>query len=271
MSVASGPDHFVLCPLLQADLGSDANFDHIMALQGEIFRALDGRKTIRFERNDRGYFAKLHTGVGWKEIFKNLLQLRMPVIGAQHERLAIQRLGELHIDTLKLAGYGLRGRNPARLQSFIITEELSGTISLEDFCCDWRSASPDPALRRALIKKVADIARQLHEHGVNHRDFYLCHFLLENLTQPAPDNLHIYLIDLHRAQLRPRTPQRWVIKDLAGLYFSALDIGLTRRDLLLFMKVYQGLPLKNILCDKRAFWAKVEERALRLYRKPLKS
>jgi hypothetical protein len=45
----------------------------------------------------------------------------------------------------------------------------------------------------------------------------------------------IPLIDLHRAQLRKKTPRRWVVKDVAGLYFSVMDIGLTQRDLFRFV------------------------------------
>ncbi len=241
-----------------------------MALEGEVFRNVSGRKTLRFAQGQRHYFVKLHSGVGWKEIFKNLLQLRLPVLGAQNEWLAIQRLDELQVSTLRLAGYGLQGQNPARLRSFVITEELAGTISLEDFCRDWRTKPPDILLKRALIDKIATIARRLHENGVNHRDFYLCHFLLDISRPLSREHLQIYLIDLHRVQLRSTTPARWVIKDLAGLYFSAMDIGLTRGDLLRFVKAYHGLMPGQIFPARRSFWKKVEARALRLYSKPLK-
>ncbi|MST95429.1 MAG: hypothetical protein EXS33_09230 [Pedosphaera sp.] len=42
--------------------------------------------------------------------------------------------------------------------------------------------------------------------------------------------MELFVIDLHRAQLRDRVPARWLVKDLGGLLFSALDCGLTRRD-----------------------------------------
>lgn len=251
---------------LRAAFGDDACFERIMALEGEVFRAQAARKTIRFTRAGKMYFAKLHNGVGWGEIIKNLAQLRLPVVGARNEWRAIWRLHELGVDTLKLVGYGSLGWNPARRQSFVITEELKGTVSLEDVCGNWRICPPPMAIKRALIRKVAAIARRLHENGVNHRDFYLCHFLLDNSRQASPERL--YLIDLHRVQLRAKTPERWVIKDLGGLYFSAMDIGLSQRDLLRFMKAYQGQPLRRILSAKLPFWMKVEDRALRLYRKP---
>ncbi len=249
--------------------GEQGAFDRIMALDGQEFRSLEGRRTLRFELGGRGFFAKLHRGVGWKEIFKNLLQLRLPVLGAQNEWRAIRRLEELGVETMTAVAYGRRGWNPARLESFVVTEELSETVSLEDFCRTWRQTPPPAALKRALIEKVGGIARLLHENGVNHRDFYLCHFLLQlsgGTTVPAVP-LRTYLIDLHRVQLRRRTPRRWVVKDLSGLFFSALDIGLTSRDVCRFLRAYRGRPLREVLGGERPFWRRVRQRAVALYRK----
>jgi heptose I phosphotransferase len=94
------------------------------------------------------------------------------------------------------------------------------------------------------------MARSMHGGGVNHRDFYLCHFLLHLDPPPTPTALRLSLIDLHRAQCRAFTPRRWRDKDLAGLYFSALDIGLTRRDFLRFLRGYFARPLRDILRDE---------------------
>ena len=82
----------------------------------------------------------------------------------------------------------------------------------------------------------------MHANGINHRDFYICHFLLDvsaDVYRQSPQALRLSLIDLHRVQLRKRTPSRWVVKDIGGLYFSSMRIGLTRRDLYRFMKVYR--------------------------------
>jgi heptose I phosphotransferase len=78
------------------------------------------------------------------------------------------------------------------------------------------------------------------------------------------DDLRLSLIDLHRAQVRSATPTRWRNKDLAGLYFSALNIGLTRRDKLRFLKAYFQRPLRDILRDEAALLAWLERKADRL-------
>jgi len=49
------------------------------------------------------------------------------------------------------------------------------------------------------------------------------------------------------------------------LYYSSKDIGLTKRDLLRFMRLYRGKPLRETLTQEKKFWAKVEDRGNKLY------
>ncbi len=225
-------------------------FVAVEALAGEVFRELEARRTLRTEVAGRGYFVKIHRGIGWLEILKNVLSLRPPVLGARNEWQAIRRLRELGVDSMRAVAFGQRGSNPARQCSFIVTEELAPTISLEDYALDWKRNPPPVRLKRALISGVAEAARRMHEGGVNHRDFYICHFLLHLDPSPTPEKLRLSLIDLHRAQLRTRTPPRWRDKDLAALYFSVLDVPLTRRDLLRFLTVYFARPLRLLLREE---------------------
>ncbi len=240
-------------------------FEKIFSVSGKIYRAVADRKTLRFELDGKGFFVKLHHGAGWREIFKNLIQGRLPVLGAKNEYLALKKLTELGVETMTLCAYGCRGKNPARLQSFVITEALENTVSLEDYCRDWPTNPPTPQFKRALIRRVAEMTKIMHENGINHRDLYICHFLLEHSSEPI-DLFHLYVIDLHRVQIRKKTPVRWKIKDVAALYFSSLDIGLTQRDLIRFVKYYRGRPYRTILIEEARFWVRVRKRALALYR-----
>ncbi|HEX6267077.1 MAG TPA: hypothetical protein VFZ81_09300, partial [Burkholderiales bacterium] len=65
--------------------------------------------------------------------------------------------------------------------------------------------------------------------------------------------------------LRDSIPRRWRIKDIGALYFSAADIGLTRRDLLRFVRLYTGKPLRQSLQEDAAFWRAVTRRAEKFY------
>lgn len=245
---------------------SEPCFDELMQLRGETYRELENRRTQRVILNAQPYFIKQHFGVGWKEIFKNLCQLRLPVVSAKNEWQAIHRLQKLSIPTLDIVGYGSRGCNPARRESFLMTRELPPFVTLEELSKEWQSKRPAWRFKQALIQEVARIARVLHEEGINHRDFYLCHFLMDTLKYSL-EQPHLYLIDLHRAQIRSVTPTRWAIKDLAGLYFSSKDSGLTQRDLWRFIRAYRGSSLRNVFNKEAAFWLKVKTRGDKLYRK----
>jgi hypothetical protein len=274
-----------LAPAFASGLPGDVDpFNYIMQLDGELYRDVANRRTLRFELGGKRYFLKAHYGVGWKEIFKNLLQLKLPVVGARNEWQAIQRLEQLGVATMTLVGYGERGSNPAKRQSFVITEALEETESLEDFCAAWEQDPPVTTagirLKRELIKRIAKISRIMHSNGINHRDYYICHFLLDVsgdvLTVPPSSlrlslidlhrvQLRLSLIDLHRVQLRKKTPERWIVKDVGGLYFSSMRIGLTRRDIYRFMIEYRGKPLRATLAEDARFWSSCRLRAYSLY------
>ena len=219
-------------------------FVEARSIQGQVYRSKEGRRTLRFEHDGKGYFLKLHEGVGWREIVKNLVQLRLPVLGAAPEYRACLQLKRLGLDTMTPVAFGVRGNNPAQQLSFLITEELATTISLEDVCKQWMTQLPKLSEKRALIRKLAAISKTLHENGINHRDYYLCHFLRTDNGKAFCADDALYLIDLHRVQMRKAVPARWLVKDLAGLFYSAFDLPLSRRDLVCFLSVYRRAWLR---------------------------
>jgi len=254
-------------------LSKENLFEDAAELKGEVYRELEGRKTLRFLVGQDAYFLKLHFGVGWREIFKNLFQFRLPVLGAKNEWLAVNRLREMGIDTMTPVAYANQGGNPATVKSCLITKALDNTRSLEELSIEGKISF---SLRRALIDKLARVARRMHGEGINHRDFYLCHFLLDmdcvtvveqEWVQNTQKRLKVYLIDLHRAQIRNGTPKRWRVKDLGGLLFSAADSGLTSRDLLRFVSLYTGKSLRETFTEDRQFWSSVVLRAHKLFLK----
>lgn len=255
-------------PLHSLWQGQDV-FDLLRHMDGKVYREKEGRRTFRFEVEGRGYFAKVFSGIGWKAIATALLKFRRPIGSAENEWKAIEKLHQLGIPTMRLVGYGKRGRNPARIESFIITEELYPTISLEDYCRDWPTSPPSPVLKRALLRRVAEMTRTMHDNGINHRDLYICHFLLDTAGPPldADGTLRrLFLIDLHRAAQHRQMSERWRVKDVAGLYFSSLDIGLTRQDRLRFIAAYGNRPLREAAHLNGRFWRRVERRGMAGYR-----
>jgi len=245
-----------IAPELSNVFSDEDLFSQVDALSGEVFRQVASRRTIKVRLEDRDYFAKIHHGVGWGEILKNLFQGRLPILGARNEWQAIRRLESVGVSTMSASLYCQEGIDPARRRSAILTRSLEDKISLEDF------ETGDPVFKRRLIAAVARMARVMHEAGVNHRDFYLCHFLMD---EPAGEEPVLHLIDLHRAQLRDRVPRRWLEKDLGGLLFSAFDKGLTRRDLLRFIRIYGGCSLREALSKNPGLCRGALQRAKALY------
>lgn len=261
----------------------EASVTEFMKIEGETVKhVVEDRHTFRFERGGRLFYMKTHFGVGWKEIIKNLVTLKAPVLGAKNEWQAIRAFERLGIPTMMIAAHGESGINPARHKSFLITDALEQTEDLERWLPTLDLNQPqDVQLKRAIITRLAWIARALHNRGLNHRDFYLCHFRLD-LTQGRPDSesVKLYVMDLHRVQMhRRQAPRRWIVKDLAALLYSALhscrhDPGysgnpsvVTTTDVLRFVAAYSNQPWPQALKQQRALWAQVLRRVLRLCRR----
>ena len=241
-------------------------FRSAFELTGESYRLVKSRHTFRVEMEGKGYFVKLHRGIGWREYFKNLLQLKAPVTDAGQEYRALLHLKEHGVDSMTPAAYGCCGRIAFERTSFLITEELADCISLEDFCREWAVRPPPFAVKRALIGKLGIMTGKMHRSGLNHRDCYICHFLLRKGTENSADP-ELHVIDLHRAQIRKKVPWHYWVKDVAGLWFSSLDAGLTRHDLLYFLRAYFQEDLRVILQRYGKFLKAADAAARKLYRK----
>lgn len=244
---------------------SRSGFDAIFSTPGEIAKQASNRKTLRFIAQSRAFYLKTHEGIGWAEIFKNLLQFKTPVLGAEVEWTALHTVRALGINTVTPAGYGCQGINPAHQKSFLLTEDLGESVTLEFLLKHWTRQTQltreDIRLKRALIRGTAQLARRLHSHSVIHRDLYLCHLRIRttDLAHHAPA---LFLMDLHRTRVRTFRRNRWIIKDLGSLLFSVLQTGLSRTDRLRFIGEYSQKPLREELTGSSR-WKHVEHRARR--------
>lgn len=244
---------------LQPLLGGDP-FLAARALEGERVRSVANRRTLRFAAAGKDFFLKWHGPVGWREIWKNLLVGRAPVVSARNEYETCRYLAGQGISAPSVAAFGCRGRNPARRESFVVLDALTGRTDLERIAANGNALSADEL--RALVEGVARFARRLHEVGVAHRDFYLCHLLLDDVKW-ARGEVDIAVLDLHRARIFPSLPVRWRERDLAALLFSSAGLALTPRLLWRFVYVYSGGSLTSARASL-GFWNQVMGRAVRL-------
>lgn len=238
-------------------------FDFLMSIQGEIFRKVLERETLRFGLDGETYFIKKHFGCGFWEAIKNLLQFRVPILGAKNELEVIRALEQAGVPTMQVEAYGFRGIKPFWQQSFIVTRELKPIVGLRDLAEKWAKEKPAFHEKKAMIEEVGQMAGRMHRVGVVHRDFYLAHFQLE-VNSPV-EKPKIYLIDLHRSIIRKPLKKRWIIKDLSSLYFSSMDAGLTKKDIFRFLMHYFNLPLSIIYQNKKSLLLQIEQKAKKLY------
>ena len=241
-------------------------FNEVQNIEGKVFREYENRITKQFEAQNKKYFIKFHGPVGWREIFKNLFQIKTPVIGAQREYEALNHLSKNNINCPKIKGFGKKGINPANSSSFIITEELYGTLSLEEFFLKNLHKNLSFNQKCNLIKASASIIRKMHSSGLNHRDLYLCHLHVKEDIDF--NNIKIYLIDLHRAQIRSSVPLRWTIKDLGGFFHSAIQFNFTERDFYRFLMSYFDCSLGDLFGRHQHIIGKILDRAFSMYLKP---
>ena len=219
-------------PLLQRAGLSD--FDSFMDFPGGR-RVVHkrGRSVFRFELEGRAFYLKRNRLHRW-ELLKQLSRGKLPPRSAHQEWRSIQAVTAAGIPTVKPVAFGESTCLGMETASFTVTEELYGARPLDELIRDGYLDRLVAQERRALISKLAALARKLHDAGMNHQDFYLNHFFIG-------EDESVYLLDLQRVQLRQRVPERYLIKDLAQLNYS-VDYygGFSRSDKMRFLKGYTG-------------------------------
>ena len=218
-------------------LGS-VSFDDFMAMEGTVVKsAVRERSTQRLDIGGIRVYIKKHFFPGIREIVKNLFRLRLPA-GALDEWQALLAFHTNNIPTMIPI---CAGRKPflwkIERESFLLTYDLGDASPMDDFLkvhtaipCEGETLEK----KKRILKNLADITRKMHSAGLNHRDLYLCHILVDSRER-------LYIIDLHRVDVRTTVGKRWMVKDLAALLFSSLEVPLTHGQRLAFYKHYMQI------------------------------
>lgn len=212
------------------------DFDRVMSLnEGEVVKhAVPERKTVRFcLKNANGpveaYLKRLYP-LSLTRFFAQILKLSVPRT-AFDEFINITAFHRAGLPTMIPVAAGRRRCGLFRTESFLVTKSIEGCRRLDDFFSRLQDVPVED--KRELIKKVALLVKKMHECGFNHRDLYLCHILLDSKGG-------LFLADLHRVDKRGKVPERWKVKDVAALNYSAPWHRITRTDRLWFLKNYLG-------------------------------
>ncbi len=173
------------------------------------------------------------------------------------ERETIGRLGAAGVNTPRVVACGEQWGTFFEHRSFLMTEEVKDSRSLEaqsPACFDGPLTPGKRQARRDFIRRLASFTRRFHETGYRHRDLYLSHVFCSTDGE-------FCLIDLARAS-RPFLRRRFQVKDIAQLHYSAPAESFTRADRLRFYLAYVGR--RRLLPQDKAFIRKVIRKAYRM-------
>jgi heptose I phosphotransferase len=205
---------------------------------GEIVRQVGSRTTRRvvLTRGPRQetLYVKQFGRWSFRDAWRSWTRLSRAIHGARNEWDAILRFHRLGIPTVYPIAWGeWMGR------SFVATRALDQRQNLLEVIEEWPGeTTTGEEFRRRLVVEMARISRRMHGCGQFHQDFYLNHVLVsEDRRAPRP-----HLIDLGRVQQVRTFRQRWLLKDLSQLNYSARGLPCATR--LRFLRLYLGRPFR---------------------------
>ena len=116
-------------------------------------------------------------------------------------------------------------------------------------------------MRRDFIRRLAAFIRKFHDTNYRHRDLYLCHIFYS-------DDGRFYLIDLARVFKPVLLAERFRVKDIAQIYYSAPGGHFSGTDRLRFYFALTGRSKLNI--KDKVFICKVINKAKQIARRDIK-
>ena len=215
------------------------DFDRVMSI-GEtriVKHAIPERKTGTFSFEQEGKtvcaYLKRHYPLSFGKYFQEMIRFasKKTAFDEFSNILAFHQAG---LPTMIPVAAGKRVSKIFGSESFLITKGIKDCVTLEIYaesCLKTKTFTE----KTKLIKKTALLSRKMHQSGFNHRDFYLCHLFIGTKENNKDE---LFIVDLHRVDIRKKVPERWIIKDLAALNYSAKSKNITRTDKLRFLKYY---------------------------------
>ena len=176
----------------------------------------------------------------------------------------VNELATAGINTPKTICYGEQWGAFFEKRSFIITERIPNAESLErklPDCFNAPATAENLKLRRNFIAQLAAFVKKFHETKYRHRDLYFSHIFYG-------DSGNFYLIDLARTFKPNLFAERFRIKDIAQVYYSAPGRYFSNTDRLRFYFAYRD---RGKLTGKdKVFIRKVVNKARRMAQHDIK-
>ena len=167
---------------------------------------------------------------------KNRLSVRGRKSCAGLEFTALNELAVAGIGTPKVISYGEQWGTLFEKRSFLITEKIPNAESIERKLpqyFDEPVSKETLRLRRDFVARLANFIKLFHKTTYRHRDLYFAHIFYDDAGR-------FFLIDLARAFRPVVLNQRFKVKDLAQIFYSAPGRHFSKTDRLRFYIGYAG-------------------------------
>jgi hypothetical protein len=160
---------------------------------------------------------------------------------ARREHAIATLLGRLGFEVAAPVAVG--GAPPRRARAQLLGDPRSSTRAIS---CAGSAGTRSTARSGALLERFAELARRLHDAGVDQEDFAPNNFL-------ARSDGSFVLIDFERCRVRsgPLGDARWT--QLAKLHRR--DLGVSRSDRLRFLRAYLGKDCSR--AERREAWLRI--------------
>jgi hypothetical protein len=141
-------------------------------------------------------------------------------------------------------------------RAILITEELTGFVSMEDRVQRWlKDGAPVRPLRLRILAEVAALLRKMHAHGIQHSCFFPKHVFTRINEDGSVD---VRVIDLEKSRWRPLA--KWCAqRDLYSL--NQFSTCWSASDKLWFFKAYLQIP--RLTSSAKQLWRWIAARSMR--------
>lgn len=217
------------------------------------------RSRIRFQlpQLNKTLFLKRYNRVPILTQIKNWVSHLRRASTSDFDRMPTEELKPAGIAAPKTVAFGEQWGKVFEKRSFIFMEKVENGISLEEKLPDCFCTRPISRHKERceFINTLADFTKRFHETGFRHRDYYLCHIFLV-------DSKDFCLIDMQRSFKPFVFSERYRLKDITQLHYSAPGDCISQADRLRFYLRYSGKPKLDI--SDRKFLGKVKSKAWRI-------
>jgi hypothetical protein len=220
---------------------------------GTVVKQIKERSVIRMTllhgKKRRHFFLKRHVAAPpeFAALIGHCCQRRSLSPGmAEFENICDFRKNRLATVTPVAAGQRRVGL--FRFESFLVTEDVTPCISLEELILDHpeRLSGPDGIQRKhRIITAVARLARNMHDNGFNHRDFNATHVLIG--PEDSKGKSHMGLFDLQRVDRKKWMRYKWFIKIMAELGYTMPSPLFDENDRQMLFQSYLGISSKRLI------------------------